>query len=122
MCTCVFVNVKARGSIPGVFLNHPLPYFSREGLSLNPEFTSSARLVGQKCPGSFCFQLPRVRIADALGLTGPLEWMLQIRTQLLKLVQELYLQGLLSSPRSPLPLSLLYCVTFLATVSKAHLR
>lgn len=36
-----------------LFFNHTEPYFLRQGLSLNQEFTGSARLAGQQALGVF---------------------------------------------------------------------
>lgn len=38
-----------------VFLNHPLPYFLRQCLSLNMEFTSLVSLAILLAPGNFLF-------------------------------------------------------------------
>lgn len=53
---CVYICVHACGGQRlslCLFFNHTEPYFLRQGLSLNQEFTGSARLAGQQAPGVF---------------------------------------------------------------------
>lgn len=46
----------------GVFLNHFLPYFQKQGLSLNLELTDSGRLADQQAQSTSYFHLPSARI------------------------------------------------------------
>lgn len=47
MCLC-----RGQSSTLGAFLSFFLHYFLRQKFSLNPEFTDSTRLTGQKVPGT----------------------------------------------------------------------
>lgn len=49
VCTHVDGGLKSTSS---VFQNWPLPYFLRQGLSVNLEFTDSAQLASQGVPGN----------------------------------------------------------------------
>lgn len=57
MGTCVYVCVHAEMS-SCVFFIHTPPYFLRQGLSLSPEFTDSARLASQQALGVLFSFLP----------------------------------------------------------------
>lgn len=61
MCThvcsghaCLCMHVWRPDINISVFLSCPLPYFLRQSFSLNLELNISARLAGQKPPGSCC--------------------------------------------------------------------
>lgn len=43
----------------GVFLSDSPPYFLRQGISLNTEFTDSARMAGHELQGPFCLPKPQ---------------------------------------------------------------
>lgn len=82
---CIHVCVHAQYP-SSIFFCHSPPYFSRQSLSLNLEFTNLTKLVGQQSPGIHLSHPPALRWA--LLTTGVLTWVLDEGTQLSLLMEQ----------------------------------
>lgn len=51
-------------STPDIYLTFHLSFGDQQGLLLNLELNDSARLAGQRAPGSSCFHLPSAGVMD----------------------------------------------------------
>ena len=62
---CVLVGaMSGQISTPDIYLTSNLSFGDRQGLLLNLELNDSARLAGQRAPGSSCLHLPSAGVMD----------------------------------------------------------